>query len=268
MALTALFSAATGMKAQELAIDVVANNIANVNTTGFKKVRPNFQDLLYQQLHAAGGVDANDNREASETAIGLGVQLVSTQRDFTQGRLEATGAPLDVAIEGIGFFQVELPEDVGRGGYGFTRDGNFYRDGETGDIVTSQGYRLQPSISIPDDATDIIIAKDGTVSVTTPSQAEPQQVGNIELAFFVNEQGLEAIGDNLFIETGASGPVTTGTPGSGPLGLLNQNHLESSNVELVEELVRMIRTQRAFEFNSQSIKTADEMLQTVTNLRR
>ena len=267
MALTALFSAATGMKAQELNIDVVANNIANVNTTGFKKVRANFQDLLYQRLHAAGAVDANNNREPSETAIGLGVQLVNTQRDFTQGRLEATGAPLDVAIEGIGFFQVALPEDVGRGGYGFTRDGNFYRDAN-GDMVTSQGYKVQPGLTVPQEAINVIISTDGTVSVTTPSNAEPQEIGNIELAYFVNEQGLEAIGDNLFVASGASGAPNTGTPGSGPLGTLNQSHLESSNVELVEELVAMIRAQRAFEFNSQSIKTADEMLQTVTNLRR
>ncbi len=267
MALTALFSAATGMKAQETNIDVISNNIANVNTTSFKKVRANFQDLLYQRIASSGAVDADNNRIPSETVVGLGVSLVNTQRNFSQGRLEQTDAPLDVAIEGKGFFEVQLPADVGRGGFGYTRDGNFYVDAD-GQLVTSQGYKIQPNISIPSDYTDISIAKDGTVTVATQSSATAQNVGQIELAYFVNDQGLQSIGDNLFVETDASGAPNTGTPGTGPLGTVTQGYLESSNVELVEELVNMIRAQRAFEFNSQSIKAADEMMQVVTNLRR
>lgn len=267
MALTALHSAATGMRAQETNIDIIANNIANVNTTGFKKIRANFQDLLYQRLSAAGAVDADNNQIPSETVVGLGVELVNTQRDFSQGSLETTNRELDVAIEGKGFFQVELPEDVGRGGYGYTRDGNFYVDA-SGNLVTSQGYKVQPGITIPTDFLEVTIAKDGSISVSTPSSATLTNAGTIELAYFTNEEGLQSIGQNILIESEASGTASTGTPGSGALGTLNQGHLEGSNVSLVVELVNMIKTQRAYEFNSQSIKTADEMLQVATNLRR
>jgi flagellar basal-body rod protein FlgG len=267
MALTALFSAATGMQAQETNIDVIANNIANVNTTGFKKGSANFQDLLYQQLSPAGSMDASGNRVPVESAVGLGVQLVNTQRDFSQGRLELTNRPLDVAIEGKGFFQVQLPNDLGRGGFGFTRDGNFSIDAD-GQLVTSQGYKVQPNIVIPSDYIAVSIGQDGTVNVQTPASAALTQVGQIQLAYFSNPEGLQSAGQNLYVETPSSGNPLVGTPGSGPLGSLHSNYLESSNVELVEELVNMIRAQRAFEFNSQSIKTADEMLQVVANLRR
>jgi len=267
MGLTALFSAATGMQAQERNIDVISNNIANVNTTAFKKVRANFQDLMYQQLSPSGAVDAASNQVPSETAVGLGVELVNTQRSFTQGRLENTGRDLDMALEGKGFFQIQLPEDVGRGGYGFTRDGNFYVDSE-GQLVTSQGYRVAPNITLPTDYTKVVVAKDGTVSVQTPGTTGLTELAQLELAYFINPEGLEAHGENIYLETDASGPVNTGVPGEAGLGLINQSHLESSNVELVEELVNMIRAQRAFEFNSQSIKTSDEMLQILGTLRR
>jgi flagellar basal-body rod protein FlgG len=254
------------MRAQDINIDVISNNIANVNTTGFKAVRANFQDLLYQRLALAGTVDSENNQTPSETAVGLGVQLVNTQREFAQGRLEATGRDLDIAIAGKGFFQVQLPEDVGNGGYGYTRDGNLYVDAN-GDLVTAEGYKVQPGITFPSNTTAVSIGTDGTVSVTVPGSTTAQQIGQMQLAYFVNPEGLSSIGSNLLIETDASGAATTGNPGADGLGLLNQSHLESSNVELVEELVNMIRAQRAFEFNSQSIKTADEMLQVVSTLR-
>lgn len=269
MGITALYSAATGMKAQETNIDVIANNIANVNTTAYKKVKANFQDLLYQRLSPSGAVDSQNNRVPSETVVGLGVKLVNTQRDFRVGRLENTGRSLDVSIQGGGFFQVTVPEGVGRGGYGYTRDGNLYVD-SSGQLVTSQGYKLTPNITLPngfiEDTLDI--AEDGTVSVGTAGSTSLQQVGNMELANFMNPEGLQSIGNNLYIETDASGSATTGTPGTENFGTLLQSYLESSNVELVEELVQMIQAQRAFEFNSQVIKTTDEMLQVVTTLRR
>ncbi len=269
MGLTALFSAATGMQAQDINIDVISNNISNVNTTAFKKVRANFQDLLYQRLNPSGAVDAESNRVPSESIVGLGVQLVNTQRDFTQGRLEATGRNFDVAIEGNGFFQIQLPAGVARGGLGYTRDGNLYVDAD-GQLVTSQGYKIQPNITLPTDflPDSVDIGRDGTVSVGTPGATALQQIGQLELAYFTNSEGLQSIGQNLYIQTDASGTPITATPGSDAVGMLNQGHLESSNVELVEELVNMIRAQRAFEFNSQTIKTADEMLQTVSTLRR
>ncbi len=267
MGLTALFSAATGMKAQDTNIDVISNNIANVNTTAFKGVRANFQDLMYQRISVAGATDGENNQVPSETAVGLGVELVNTQRQFTQGRLDATGRELDIAIEGKGFLQIQLPEDAGRGGYGYTRDGNLYVDAN-GQLVTSQGYKVQPNITLPSDFTKVVIAKDGTVSVQTPGTTGLTQVGQLQLAYFTNPEGLESIGQNAFLETDASGTPNTGVPGSSGLGLVNQGHLENSNVELVDELVNMIRAQRAYEFNSQTIKTADEMLQALSTLRR
>lgn len=269
MGLTALYSAATGMKAQDVNIDVIANNIANVNTTGYKKVRANFQDLLYQRLSPAGALDGQNNRVPSETVVGLGVQLSNTQRDFAQGRLEVTTQKLDVAVQGDGFFQIEVPEGMGRGGLAYTRDGNLYIDAD-GQLVTAQGYKVSPNLSMPSGyiAEAVDISADGTISVGVSGQTTAQEVGTIQLANFMNPEGLQAIGQNLYIETDASGSPTTGDPGTENFGTLIQGHLESSNVELVEELVSMIRAQRAFEFNSQTIKTADEMLQVVTTLRR
>ncbi|MHC4712572.1 MAG: flagellar basal-body rod protein FlgG [Planctomycetota bacterium] len=267
MALTALFSAATGMQAQETNVDVISNNIANVNTTAFKRSRANFQDLLYQQISPAGAIDSSGNQIPSETAIGLGVQLVNTQREFSQGRLIQTDRDLDVALEGKGFFQVELPDDVGRGGYGYTRDGNLYVDSE-GNLVTAQGYMIEPSIKVPPDYVKIVIEKDGTVLVQEAGTTGLTELGQLELAYFANQEGLESIGSNLYLETDASGTPYTAFPGEDGLGLLNQGYLESANVDLVEELVGLIRAQRAYEFNSESIKTADEMLQVLAMLRR
>jgi len=269
MSLTALYSAATGMKAQETNLDVISNNISNINTTAFKKVRANFQDLLYQKLSPSGTVDAQNNRTPSETVVGLGVQLVNTQRDFSVGGMEETNSNTDVAIEGDGFFQIQLPDDVGRGGYGYTRDGNLYVDA-TGELVTSQGYKVLPNLAFPAEyiKDSVNIARDGTISVAVPSSTALVQVGQLQLATFVNPGGLESIGQNLYVETDASGTPTAGSPGSIGLGTLNQGFLESSNVDLVTELVAMIKTQRAFELNSQSIKTADEMLQVVATLKR
>jgi len=269
MGVTALYSAATGMKAQFVKIDVISNNLANVNTTAYKKVRANFQDLLYQRLSPSGAVDAENNRTPSETVVGLGVRLVNTQRSFTEGRLENTGRKLDIAIQGTGFLQVQLPESMGRGGLGYTRDGNLYVDAD-GQLVTAQGYKVMPNMSLLKDRIEdsINIAADGTVSVGTPGTTALTQVGQLELAGFINMEGLESVGQNLYIETDASGAPTTGTPGTSNFGTIIQGHLESSNVELVEELSEMIQTQRALEFNSQSMRTADEMLQTLSTLRR
>jgi flagellar basal-body rod protein FlgG len=268
--LTALYSAATGMKAQEVNQDLIANNIANINTTSFKKVKANFQDLLYQRLAPSGAVDAESNRTPTETVVGVGVRLVNTQRDFSQGRLEPTGSFTDLAIDGPGFFQIQVPDGVGRGGYGYSRDGNFYIDAN-GQLVTSQGYKVQPNLTFPTDylPDTVAVTADGMVSVNTPGGGgAATQIGQIELAFFTNPEGLQSLGGNLYIETDASGSPTTGTPGTTALGTLVQKYLESSNVDLVDELVQMIKTQRAFEFNSQSIKTADEMLQVLSTLRR
>lgn len=267
MALTALYSAASGAKAQQTNIDVISNNLANMNTTGFKKMRANFQDLLYQQLQGAGAIDSASNQIPSETTIGLGVALVNTQRDFSQGRLETTNRKLDVAIAGKGFFLVNLPEDVGRSGYGFTRDGNFYIDA-VGELVTSHGYKIQPGLAFTEGSTDISISEDGTVSELPPGDIARRNVGRLDLAYFMNEEGLEAIGGNILLETDASGTANVSNPGVGGLGVLKQGFLESSNVELVDELVQMISTQRAFEFNLQSMQTADDMLQALAMLRR
>jgi flagellar basal-body rod protein FlgG len=257
------------MKAQDTNLDVISNNIANINTTAFKKVKANFQDLLYQRLSPSGAVDSQNNRTPSETVVGLGVQLVNTQRDFSEGRLEITNNRFDIAIMGSGFFQVEVPESMGGGGYGYTRDGNFLPDAN-GQLVTAQGYKLVPNITLPQDFIfdSVDIAEDGTVSVGTPGSTALQQVGQIELAAFVNTEGLQSIGQNLYIETDASGTPQTGAAGTSNLGTIKQGHLESSNVDLVTELVNLIRTQRAYEFNSQTIKTADEMMQVVSTLRR
>jgi len=269
MGLTALFSAATGMKAQETNIDVITNNISNVNTTAYKKVRANFQDLLYQRLSPSGGIDSQNNRVPSETIVGLGVELVNTQRNFEQGRLESTGRNTDIAVEGSGFLQVQLPEGLAASGIGYTRDGNLYID-VTGQIVTSKGYRVLPNITVPVPyiPDSLTIAQDGTISVMEPGATTMTNVGQLQLATFTNPEGLESIGQNLYVESDASGAGLTGAPGTNGFGVINQGYLESSNVELVEELVNMITAQRAFEFNSQAIRTADEMLQVVSNLRR
>jgi len=267
MPIRALHTGASGMMAQSTAIDVIANNIANVNTLGFKMSRANFEDLFYQVLRQPGVTDSLGNTVPTGIEVGLGTALSSTQRDFSQGNPRSTGGPLDVMIEGAGFFEIAVPGDLG-GGTAYTRAGNFTRNND-GVIVTDDGYILQPQITIPDDTINIQINVDGVVEVQTASDPTMQQVGNIELALFVNPQGLQAVGSNLFIETGASGPdLGPFTPGQDGTGLLRQTWLEESNVNIVAELVELIKSQRAFEFNSQSIKVADEALQLVANLRR
>jgi flagellar basal-body rod protein FlgG len=250
------------MTTQQINIDNIANNLANVNNAGFKKSRVNFQDLLYQEMRPAGAVTATGISHPTGIQIGLGSNVVATEKIFTQGNFQQTGNMLDIAIEGDGFFQVTLPD----GNIGYTRSGSFKLNSD-GDIVTPEGYLLEPAINIPENATSITIGTDGTVSVTLPGEAEAAEVGNIELARFINPAGLKAIGNNLFVQTGASGEAVTGVPGEDGIGTIAQGVLEMSNVNVVEEMVNMITGQRAYEINSKAIQTGDQMLQIVNNLK-
>ena len=259
----ALYSAASGLEAQQLNIDVIANNLANVNTAGFKQSRAEFQDLLYQNVRASGAASSASTEFPVGLQVGLGSRPVATSRLFTQGDFKQTGSPLDLVIEGQGFFQVRLPN----GETAYTRAGSFHLNRE-GALTTSDGALVDPQITIPPDALTITIAPDGTVSVTQPSQAQAQQVGAIQLASFPNPAGLNSIGKNLFLPTTSSGEATTGTPGENGIGTVNQGFLEQSNVSVVEEMVNMIVGQRAYEVNSKVVKTADEMLQTMNNVVR
>jgi flagellar basal-body rod protein FlgG len=256
----ALWIAETGLDAQQTRMSVVSNNLANVNTTGFKKSRAVFQDLIYQTVRQAGAQSAADTELPSGLTLGTGVRTVATEKMFTQGNILQTGNALDLAIEGRGFFQVLLPD----GNLGFTRDGSFQLNSD-GQMVTASGYEVQPGISIPEGTLSITIGEDGTVSAQVAGNVGPLEVGALELADFINPAGLQPIGQNLFIETGASGAPQTGNPGLDGRGGLLQGFLESSNVNTVEELVNMIETQRAYEMNSKAISTADQMLQFVTN---
>jgi flagellar basal-body rod protein FlgG len=260
----ALYTAATGMGAQERNVDAVANNIANVNTTGFKKARVNFQDLLYQTLKLPGAETAEGVLLPEGIQIGHGVRTSSTSRSFLQGDFVKTEQPLDLAIEGTGFFKVSLPD----GTIAYTRDGSFKRD-VNGNIVTVDGYLLDPSIAISEDATEITITSDGTVSELTPGSPTPQNVGTIELARFANPAGLDGrLGRNLYLETAASGSPVEGNPESEGLGSVLQHFLEGSNVNIVEEMIDLIIAQRAFEANSNVIRTSDTMLQLANAIRR
>lgn len=258
-----LFSAANGMKAQELSIDVIANNLANVNTTGFKKSRVDFQDLLYQTLRVAGTLSATGNQVPTGIQLGLGVRPSAVQKIFLQGDFIQTQNELDLAIEGKGFFQIIMPD----GTTGYTRDGSFKLD-NTGAIVNSDGFPISPTIIIPVDAINIDVDSEGQVSVTQPAATVPTVIGTIQLAGFSNPAGLKAVGRNLFLETDSSGTPTPGNPGTNELGTLQQGFLENSNVAIVEELVNMIVGQRAYEVNSKAIQTSDEMLQIVNNVKR
>jgi flagellar basal-body rod protein FlgG len=259
----ALFIAASGMAAQQINIDVIANNLANVNTVGFKKSRADFQDLLYQTVKPAGATSGPGTQVPTGIQLGSGVRPVSVQKLFTQGDFQQTQGELDVAIEGEGFFQVTQPD----GTLGYTRAGSFKKDRD-GRMVTSDGFSLEPAMTIPSDALRISIAQDGTVSVTQPGTPQPVDVGRIELARFVNPSGLVSIGRNLFLPSGSSGDPTTGTPGDTGLGTLAQGFLEGSNVDIASELVNMIIGQRAYEINSKAIQTSDEMLQFANNVKR
>ncbi len=259
----ALWIAATGMEAQSLNVDVIANNLANVNTVGFKRSRADFQDLMYTEQPLGGTRSSAQTKIPTGIQVGEGVKPVAVQKIFTQGDYKQTGNPLDIAIEGDGFFQILLPN----GDIAYTRAGSFKLDDE-GKIVTSDGYPLQPEITIPQDAETITIGADGTVSVTLPGQKEASQVGQIQLVKFINPAGLESIGRNLFMPTDSSGDPVTGTPGEEGFGTLAQGYLEMSNVSVVEEMTNLIIAQRAYEVNAKAIQAADEMLQMANNVKR
>jgi len=259
----ALWTAGTGMVAQQANIDTIAHNIANVNTTGFKKSRSDFQDLMYQTIRQAGAATGPDTQLPTGVQIGSGVRQVATQKIFTMGNFQHTGNDLDIAIEGDGFLQVVLPD----GTIAYTRDGSLKKDSE-GRLVTSEGYPIEPQITIPAEATKITISPDGIVTATIPGQTEPEELGQIELARFVNPAGLSSIGRNLLQETAASGAPIVSVPGQDGAGTIVQQYLEMSNVQVVEEMVNMIVAQRAYEINSKAIQTADEMLGQAANLRR
>ena len=256
-----LWIAKTGLDAQQTQMDVIANNLANVSTSGFKRSRAVFEDLLYQTMRQPGAQSSQQTQLPSGLQLGTGVRPVATERIFTQGNLQQTGNNKDVAIQGAGFFQVLLPD----GTTAYTRDGSFQSDNQ-GQLVTSSGYVVQPAITIPANAQSITIGRDGTVSVTQAGSVAPVQVGSLQLATFINSAGLEAKGENLYVETAASGTANTNTPGSNGAGLLNQGYVETSNVNVAEELVNMIQTQRAYEINSKAITTSDQMLQKLTQL--
>ena len=268
MAATALHTAATGLNALSTKIDVISNNIANVNTTGFKSSRVNFQDLFYQELAQPGVENANGDQRPTGIQVGLGVRVANTDRQFMQGAAINTGNQLDLMIDGNGFFAVDILEEEG-GGIGFTRAGNFFVNSD-GEMVlgNSDGPRLEPPIEIPPETRSVQVTADGQVFVTLPDDPEPQNVGEIELANFINPKGLRAIGGNIYVETEASGPPIEAVPGEDGVGTIVQNFLEGSNVDPVKELVELIKSQRAFEMNSQSIQAADQALQVVANLRQ
>ena len=256
----ALWVAKTGLDAQQTRMSVISNNLANVNTTGFKQSRAAFEDLLYQNVRQAGGQSSQDTILPSGLMLGTGVRTVATEKIFTQGNLVQTDNALDVAVQGQGFFQVLRPD----GGLGYTRNGSFQTDAQ-GQLVTSNGYQIQPAITIPEDAQTITIGTDGVVSVMQPGQPAPTQVGQLQLADFINPAGLQPAGENMYLETAASGAPQAGNPGLNGLGSVQQGALETSNVNVVEEMVNMIESQRAYEMNSKVISAVDQMLQYATN---
>ena len=256
-----LWISKTGLDAQQTQMDVIANNLANVSTNGFKRSRAVFEDLLYQTLRQPGAQSSQQTQLPSGLQLGTGVRPVATEHIFTQGNLQQTGNSKDVAIQGQGFFQVLRPD----GSTAYTRDGSFQTDFE-GQLVTSSGYYVQPAITIPPNAQSITVGRDGIVSVTTQDSTAPVQVGHLQLATFVNPTGLQSVGENLYVETASSGTPNVTNPGTDGAGLLNQGYVETSNVNVVEELVNMIQTQRAYEINSKSVQTSDQMLQRLTQL--
>jgi len=257
--MSALWVSKTGLSAQNTRLTTIANNLANASTVGFKRDDAQFEDLLYQIRAQPGASSSQTTQLPSGMQLGTGVRVVSTTKQFTEGSLQITEKPLDVAIDGHGFFQIELPD----GSTAYTRNGQFQRNSD-GQIVTSDGMPLQPAITIPQNAQTITISEDGIVEVTVTGQVAPQQIGQIQLADFINPPGLQAIGSNLFLETAASGAPLQSQPGNNGLGQVKQATLESSNVDVVEEMVNMITTQRTYEMNSKVIATADQMLQFVT----
>lgn len=258
-----LWTAASGMVAQQGNIDVISNNLANANTTGYKKSRTDFQDLMYQNMRQAGSTTGPDTQLPTGIQIGHGVRQVATQKIYTAGSFQSTGNSLDMALEGDGFYQIAMPD----GTISYTRDGAFKQDSQ-GRIVTSEGYPLEPAITIPQGATDISVSMDGLVTATVPGQTTPQDLGQIQIARFVNPAGLDSIGRNLLKETAASGAPVATNPGTDGAGTIQQKYLEMSNVQVVEEMVNMIVAQRAYEINSKAITTSDTMLEQAANLKR
>jgi len=256
----AMYTAATGMDAQTIRIDTIANNLANADTTGFKKSQVDFADLMYVVMRVPGGTQTESPQMPTGLEIGSGVTPVSTLKIFTMGSIANTAGQLDLAINGEGFFQLDTPSGEIR----YSRDGNF-RASADGRIVNSQGYPISPSMSVPSDATSISVGSDGTVTATTPS-AVASVIGNVQLARFTNPAGLSSEGGNMFVETAASGPATTGTPGQVGLGEIEQGYLEMSNVEVVKELVDLIIAQRTYELNSKVVKAGDRVLQVVNTM--
>lgn len=255
----ALFVAKTGLSAQDTALKVISNNLANVSTVGFKKDRPVFEDLLYQIRRQPGAQSAEDSQLPSGLQVGSGVRTVGTQKLHTSGDLEITDQPFDLAINGRGFLQVVLPS----GEVGYTRNGQLHLSADN-ELVTAEGYLIEPAITLPAEVTSFSVGGDGTVTVTTAGSPDSTEIGQLQLADFVNPAGLQAMGQNLFLETAASGAPALNNPGEAGSGVLKQGALETSNVNAVEELVTMITTQRAYEMNSKVISTADEMLSFVT----
>ncbi|MBP9712250.1 MAG: flagellar basal-body rod protein FlgG [Sterolibacterium sp.] len=256
-----LWIAKTGLDAQQTQLDVISNNLANLSTNGYKRSRAVFEDLLYQTLRQPGAQSSQQTTIPSGLQVGTGARPVATEKNFTQGNLSQTSNALDIAINGSGFFQIQMPD----GTLSYTRDGAFQKD-STGQVVTSSGYPLSPALTIPADATSITIARDGVVSVVQAGAKAPTQIGTIQVANFVNPGGLQSMGENLFVETGSSGTPSPNTPGTNGTGLLNQGYVETSNVNMAEELVTMIQTQRAYEMNSKVISTSDQMLAKLANL--
>lgn len=266
MATQTLYTAATGMQALETKLDVIANNMANSNTTAFKKDRANFEDLFYRVYRMPGAEDSDGNRTPTGTEVGLGVRVGGTQTNYEQGAFQTTNNPFDFAIEGDGFFRVQDPN----GDFLYTRAGNFGLN-DTGQLVmgsATNGYIIDPSITIPQEAVNVVVSSDGQVQYSTQNSTTLTNAGQLQLAKFINPDGLLKLGDNLSKETDASGPVQIGTPGQQGFGTIRQGFLEESNVEPVNELIDLITTQRAFELNSQVVQAGDQMMQTVANLRR
>ncbi|MGZ5240641.1 MAG: flagellar basal-body rod protein FlgG [Caldimonas sp.] len=256
-----LWISKTGMEAQQMQLDTISNNLANVSTNGYKRSHAVFEDLMYQNLRQAGAASSEQTQLPTGLQVGLGTRAVATARNFSQGNLQQSSNPLDIAVRGNGFFEVQMPD----GTTGYTRDGSF-QVSSTGQLVTNTGYTVQPGITIPAAAQSVTIGNDGTVSVVLPGQALPSTVGQIQIAGFINPAGLEPKGQNIFAETAASGSPNAGTPGQNGLGSLQQGFVETSNVNVVEELVQMIQTQRAYELNSKAIQTSDQMLQKLAQL--
>ncbi|WP_118984337.1 flagellar basal-body rod protein FlgG [Photorhabdus sp. CRCIA-P01] len=256
-----LWIAKTGLDAQQTNMDVIANNLANVSTNGFKRQRAVFEDLLYQTIRQPGAMSSEQTRLPSGLQIGTGVRPVATERIHSQGNLSETNNSHNVAIRGKGFFQVQLPD----GTSAYTRDGSFQED-QNGQLTTASGFLIFPTVTIPDNATDLTISRDGVVSVKVQGQSAPQQVGQFTLTTFINDSGLESIGENLYVETSSSGVPIENAPGINGAGLLQHKYVETSNVNIAEELVNMIQTQRAYEVNSKAVSTSDQMLQKLTQL--